>query len=516
MHIYLGMFKFGQHKLTKMHIISTKALGLSALRTLVFEGSKIELSDEVIQKIQECRDYLDQKIEATTDPIYGINTGFGSLYDVRIHSENLTKLQENLVRSHACGTGDHVPQPIIKLMLLLKIKSLSYGHSGIQLETVNRLVSFYNNDILPVIYTQGSLGASGDLAPLAHLALPLIGEGMVWYKGVQTPASEVLQAFDWTPITLQSKEGLALLNGTQFMTAYGIHSLLKSFKLSYLADLIGTLSLDAYDGRIEPFDPLVHLVRPHNGQIKTAERILSFLEKSELMQQPKKHVQDPYSFRCMPQVHGATKDTLAFVKNTFITEINAVTDNPNIFIREDKIISGGNFHGQPLAFGFDFLKIAMAELGNISERRTYQLVSGLRELPSFLVEKSGLNSGFMIPQYTAASIVSANKQLATPASVDSIVSSNGQEDHVSMGANAAIQAYQILENVERVLAIELLNASQAMFFRNQKTSPFLTAILSSFRSEIPKVTEDRVLHNDIDKAIKFIQTLELENDVLFD
>ena len=499
-----------------MHIISTKALSLSTLKTLAFEGSKIELSDEVIQKIQECRDYLDQKIEATSDPIYGINTGFGSLCDVRIHSENLTKLQENLVRSHACGTGDYVPQPIIKLMLLLKIKSLSYGHSGIQLETVNRLVTFYNNDILPVIYTQGSLGASGDLAPLAHLALPLIGEGMVWYKNVQTPASEVLNAFDWEPITLQSKEGLALLNGTQFMTAYGIHSLLKSFKLSYMADLIGALSLDAYNGRIEPFDPLVHLVRPHNGQIKTAERILSFLEGSELMKQPKKHVQDPYSFRCMPQVHGATKDTLMFVRNTFITEINAVTDNPIIFSKDDKIISGGNFHGQPLAFGFDCLKIAMAELGNISERRTYQLVSGLRELPSFLVEKSGLNSGCMIPQYTAASIVSANKQLATPASVDSIVSSNGQEDHVSMGANAAIQTYQILENVERILAIELLNASQALFFRNQKTSPFLRGILSSFRTEIPKVTEDRVLHDDIQEAIKFIQTLELENDVLFD
>jgi histidine ammonia-lyase len=499
-----------------MHIISTRPLSLSTLKTIVFEGTPIELSDEVIQKIQECRDYLNKKIETTSDPIYGINTGFGSLCDVRIHSENLTKLQENLVRSHACGTGTLVPESIIKLMLLLKIKSLSFGHSGVQLETVNRLVSFYNNDILPVIYTQGSLGASGDLAPLAHLALPLIGEGMVWYKGIQTPASEVLSAFDWTPITLQSKEGLALLNGTQFMTAYGVHSLLKSFKLSYIADLVGAMSLDAYDGRIEPFDSLVHLVRPHNGQIKTAKRILNFLEDSELMQQPKKHVQDPYSFRCMPQVHGATKDTLMFVRKTFITEINAVTDNPNIFIKEDKIISGGNFHGQPLAFGFDFLKIAMAELGNISERRTYQLVSGLRELPSFLIEKSGLNSGFMIPQYTAASIVSANKQLATPASVDSIVSSNGQEDHVSMGANAATQAYKVLENVERILAIELLNASQALFFRTQKTSPFLMSMLSSFRSEIPKLTVDRVLHNDIDKAVKFIQTMELENDVLFD
>ena len=498
-----------------MYTISSQALSLPVLNSLIYEGLKIQLSEDVKQNIVSCRNYLDEKIARTIDPIYGINTGFGSLYDVRIDSENLTKLQENLVRSHACGTGDFVPESIIKTMLLLKIRSLSYGHSGIHLETVERLVAFYNNDILPVIFTQGSLGASGDLSPLAHLALPLLGEGMVWYKGTKLLASEVLDIFGWQPIVLQSKEGLAMLNGTQFMTAYGVHCLLKSYKLSYMADLIGSLSLDAYDGRPEPFDPLVHLVRPHNGQIKTAERIRGFLEGSELILQPKKHVQDPYSFRCIPQVHGATKDTLSFVRNTFETEINAVTDNPNIFINEDKIISGGNFHGQPLAFGFDFLKIAMSEIGNISERRTYQLVSGLRELPVFLIEKSGLNSGFMIPQYTAASIVSANKQLATPASVDSIVSSNGQEDHVSMGANAAVQAYQIIENVERILAIELLNASQALFFRTKNTSPFLKSFISSFRLEIPKVTEDRILHDDIEKSIKFIQNTALESELLF-
>ena len=498
-----------------MYTISSQALSLPVLNSLIYEGLKIQLSDDVKQNIVSCRNYLDEKIARTIDPIYGINTGFGSLYDVRIDSENLTKLQENLVRSHACGTGDFVPESIIKTMLLLKIRSLSYGHSGIHLGTVERLVAFYNNDILPVIFTQGSLGASGDLSPLAHLALPLLGEGMVWYKGTKLLASEVLDIFGWQPIVLQSKEGLAMLNGTQFMTAYGVHCLLKSYKLSYLADLIGSLSLDAYDGRPEPFDPLVHLVRPHNGQIKTAERIRGFLEGSELILQPKKHVQDPYSFRCIAQVHGATKDTLTFVRNTFETEINAVTDNPNIFINEDKIISGGNFHGQPLAFGFDFLKIAMSEIGNISERRTYQLVSGLRELPVFLIEKSGLNSGFMIPQYTAASIVSANKQLATPASVDSIVSSNGQEDHVSMGANAAVQAYQIIENVERILAIELLNASQALFFRTKNTSPFLKSFISSFRLEIPKVTEDRILHDDIEKSIKFIQNTTLESELLF-
>ena len=498
-----------------MYTISSQALSLPVLNSLIYGGLKIQLSEDVKQNIVSCRNYLDEKIARTIDPIYGINTGFGSLYDVRIESENLTKLQENLVRSHACGTGEFVPESIIKTMLLLKIRSLSYGHSGIHLETVERLVAFYNNDILPVIFTQGSLGASGDLSPLAHLALPLLGEGMVWYKGTKLLASEVLDIFGWQPIVLQSKEGLAMLNGTQFMSAYGVHCLLKSYKLSYLADLIGSLSLDAYDGRPEPFDPLVHLVRPHNGQIKTAERIRGFLEGSELILQPKKHVQDPYSFRCIPQVHGATKDTLSFVRNTFVTEINAVTDNPNIFINEDKIISGGNFHGQPLAFGFDFLKIAMSEIGNISERRTYQLVSGLRELPVFLIEKSGLNSGFMIPQYTAASIVSANKQLATPASVDSIVSSNGQEDHVSMGANAAVQAYQIIENVERILAIELLNASQALFFRTKNTSPFLKSFVSSFRLEIPKVTEDRILHDDIEKSIKFIQNTALESELLF-
>ena len=498
-----------------MYTISSQALSLPVLNSLIYEGLKIQLSEDVKQNIVSCRNYLDEKIARTIDPIYGINTGFGSLYDVRIDSENLTKLQENLVRSHACGTGEFVPESIIKTMLLLKIRSLSYGHSGIHLETVERLVAFYNNDILPVIFTQGSLGASGDLSPLAHLALPLLGEGMVWYKGTKLLASEVLDIFGWQPIVLQSKEGLAMLNGTQFMGAYGVHCLLKSYKLSYMADLIGSLSLDAYDGRPEPFDPLVHLVRPHNGQIKTAERIRGFLEGSELILQPKKHVQDPYSFRCIAQVHGATKDTLTFVRNTFETEINAVTDNPNIFINEDKIISGGNFHGQPLAFGFDFLKIAMSEIGNISERRTYQLVSGLRELPVFLIEKSGLNSGFMIPQYTAASIVSANKQLATSASVDSIVSSNGQEDHVSMGANAAVQAYQIIENVERILAIELLNASQALFFRTKNTSPFLKSFISSFRLEIPKVTEDRILHDDIEKSIKFIQNTALESELLF-
>ena len=498
------------------HIISSKVLDLTTIKGIVSEQKKLQLSEEAIVKINKCRAYLDNKLKGQNKPIYGINTGFGALYNVKISKDNLTILQENLVMSHACGTGDRVPNEIVKLMLLFKIQSLSYGHSGIQLKTIERLIDFYNNDVLPIVYTQGSLGASGDLAPLAHLSLPLIGKGNVVFKGKELSVSEVQNQFGWHPIVLQSKEGLALLNGTQFMSAYGVYLILKSHKLGYLSDLIGSMSLDAFDGRIEPFNELVHLVRPHNGQLETAKRIREFLEGSELINQPKKHVQDPYSFRCMPQVHGATKDTITFATKTFMTEINSVTDNPNIFIEEDKIISGGNFHGQPLALAFDYLKIAMAELGNISERRTFQLVSGLRGLPVFLVNNPGLNSGFMIPQYTAASIVSANKQLATPASVDSIVSSNGQEDHVSMGANAATQAYMLVNNVERILAIELFNASQALFFRAPlKSSEFIESILKIYREDISFVTDDRVLHDDINTSIDFIQSLDIDSEELF-
>jgi len=500
-----------------IHYVSSKPLGIKEVNDILNSDKELQLSEESILKIKACRQYLDEKLEKSNDPIYGINTGFGSLYNVKISKHNLTKLQENLVMSHACGTGDLVPEPIVKLMLLLKIQSLSYGHSGIQLVTVQRLIEFYNNDILPVVYTQGSLGASGDLAPLAHLSLPLLGKSDVFYKGKRRAASEVLKSFGWKPITLLAKEGLALLNGTQFMSAYGMYALIKSHRLSYFADLIASISIDAFDGRIEPFNELVHLVRPHNGQLKTASRVREMLDGSELISQKKKHVQDPYSFRCVPQVHGATKDTLDFVEKTFVTEINSVTDNPNIFRAEDLIISGGNFHGQPLALGLDYLKIAMAELGNISERRTFQLVSGLRGLPAFLVDNPGLNSGFMIPQYTAASIVSANKQLATPASIDSIVSSNGQEDHVSMGANAAVQALQVVNNLERILAIELFNASQAIHFRKPlKSSDFIEQFLSVYRLEVPFVKEDEILHDDIEKSIQFIQELSLESSLIFE
>jgi len=488
------------------HYISSEVLSLRKLAIVLFENQKLALSEEAKANIERCRRYLDKKIQSQDVPIYGINTGFGSLYNIKISNENLSLLQENLVRSHACGVGEEVPKDIVKLMLFLKIQSLSYGNSGVQLPTVQRLIDFYNNEIFPIVYTQGSLGASGDLAPLAHLSLPLIGEGEVYFQGKKYASKDVLEKFGWEKITLQSKEGLALLNGTQFMSAYGSYVLIQAHKYSYLADLIATISLEAFDGRIEPFNQLIHYLRPHKGQINTAKRISEFLSGSQIIAQPKKHVQDPYSFRCIPQVHGATKDTINYVSNVFKTEINSVTDNPNVFPKEDVILSGGNFHGQPLALALDFLSIALAELGNISERRIYQLISGLRGLPPFLVADPGLNSGFMIPQYTAASIVSQNKQLAVPSSTDSIVSSNGQEDHVSMGANSATKCLQVLENLERILAIELLNASQALDFRRPlRSSSFIESFVQSYRKEVSFVEKDRILHYDIEKSVRFLR-----------
>ncbi len=487
------------------HYISNNTLSLEELNTIIEENHTLALSEEAIANINKCREYLDNKMQTQTNPIYGINTGFGSLYNIKISNEDLTTLQENLMKSHACGTGDEVPHSIVKIMLLLKIKSLCYGNSGVQLVTVERLIDFYNHNILPVVYTQGSLGASGDLSPLAHLCLPLIGEGEVFVDGKRITAKQMLAEKGWETITLKSKEGLALLNGTQFMSSYGAYILLKTKKLSKLADVVGAVSLEGFDGRIDPFNNLIHMVRPHKGQVNTAVFISEILEGSELIKQPKKHVQDPYSFRCIPQVHGASKDAIEYVEKVFKTEINSVTDNPNIFVDEDLIVSGGNFHGQPLALALDFLGIALAELGSISERRTYQLISGLRNLPPFLVNNPGLNSGFMIPQYTAASIASQNKQLTTPASIDSIVSSNGQEDHVSMGANAATKTLKIVENLERILAIELFNAAQALEFRRPgKSSNFIENFVTDYRKVVSTVEEDRILHYDIQNSIQFL------------
>ena len=498
-----------------IHHITNELLQLQDLQSILSEDKALQLSDDSIKAIQKCRAYVDKKVSETKQPIYGGNTGFGSLCNHSISDDDLSQLQANLMMSHACGMGDRVPDEIVKLMMLLKIQSLSYGNSGVQLITVQRLVEMFNNNIVPVVFQQGSLGASGDLAPLAHLSLPLIGMGEVVYEGSVMEASEVLKIMNWDKIVLKSKEGLALLNGTQFMSAYGSWCTIKAHKLSYLADLIGAISLDAFDGRIEPFDALIHFARPHNGQIQTADRIREFLEDSELILRAKSHVQDPYSFRCIPQVHGASKQAIKHVSDVVTTEINSVTDNPNIFVDADKILSGGNFHGQPIAIPMDYLAIALHELGNISERRTYQLVCGLRGLPAYLVAKPGLNSGFMIPQYTAASIVSQSKILCTPASADSIVSSNGQEDHVSMGANSATKLYKVIENLEKVLAIELMNAAQAIEFRPEKTSPFLRMILDSYRQEVSFVADDRYLHKDILSSVKFLRELQIDSELIY-
>jgi len=489
-----------------VHQVSSQDIDLNVIRKVLDSNVRLTLSDESRKKVTRCREYLDERIATKKEPIYGVTTGFGSLCNHSISHEDLGVLQRNLVMSHACGMGEEVPDEIVRLMLFLKIQSLAYGHSGIRLITLERLMDFFNHGVYPVVYTQGSLGASGDLVPLAHLSLPLLGLGKVHYRGEKLPAADLLDKKGWEPLELVSKEGLALLNGTQFMGAYGVYILVRVFDLSLWTDITGALSLEAYMGRLEPFFEQVHQVRHHAGQLETAENIRKILQGSALMESKRNDVQDPYSFRCIPQVHGASKDALRHVAGIFRNEMNAVTDNPTLFPEEDLIISAGNFHGQPLALGLDYLAIAMAELANIAERRIYRLLSGLRGLPSFLVANPGLNSGFMIPQYTAASMVSQNKQLCTPSSVDSIESSQGQEDHVSMGANAAVKAFHILQNLEKVVAIELMTASQAMAFRDEgKTSPALLSLLKEFRKTVAFVENDQVMHEEMDKSCSFIR-----------
>lgn len=489
-----------------IHKISAAHLTIEEVGAILENHATLELSDDARQRIVRCRKYLDKKIAESDVPIYGVTTGFGSLCNVSVDKDRLAQLQVNLIMSHACGVGSRVPNDIVKIMLFLKAQSLSYGYSGCQVETVERLIDFFNNDIYPVVYTQGSLGASGDLVPLAHLCLPLLGMGEVEYKGERMSGEAILQKMNWKPIQLASKEGLALLNGTQNMNAYAVWAVLQSERLCDWADKIGVMSLEAYDGRIEPFTHAVHAVRPHKGQIDTAAHIRELLEGSELIKQPKVNVQDPYSFRCMPQVHGASKDTLAYVRSVIEIELNAATDNPTVCPDDDLVISAGNFHGEPIAQPMDFLAIALCELSNISERRIYKLVSGTRNLPSFLVAKPGLNSGFMIPQYAAASIVSQSKMYCTPASVDSIPSSQGQEDHVSMGANAATKLYKVVLNTERVLAIELFNAAQALEFRRPlKSSPAIEAIYAAYRKVVPFIENDEFMSPHIAQSVEFLR-----------
>ncbi|MCU0363070.1 MAG: histidine ammonia-lyase [Bacteroidales bacterium] len=488
--------------------ITGRPLDPETIEKIVESRMKLSLSEESRQLVVRCREYLDRKLGTDTAPIYGITTGFGALHNIQISRDQLNKLQENLVISHACGTGDEVCEDIVRTMLLLKIHALSYGKSGVQAETVERLIDFFNESVTPVVYEQGSLGASGDLAPLAHLVLPLIGMGEARIGDAKSSAAGILRKFGWKPVILRSKEGLALLNGTQFMSAHGVYIIQRAQRLSQAADIIAAISLDAYDGRIDPFLRIVHEIRPHKGQIETSEAFLSLLEGSSLISKHKDHVQDPYSFRCIPQVHGATKDAIRHARSVIVTEINSVTDNPTIFPDEDLIISGGNFHGQPLALVFDFLAIALAELGSISERRIYRLISGERGLPEFLVASPGLNSGFMIPQYTAASVVSQNKQLCTPASVDSIPSSNEQEDHVSMGANGATRLLRVVANIEKILAIELFTAVQALEFRRPgKSSAVLEKVVAAYRSVVPFIDDDRIMYPEIARSIEFVRKI---------
>lgn len=493
----------------QIHKITPENLTYDIIQNILENDIKLELSDESIQLILKSKQFLDRKISESVKPIYGINTGFGALCNIVISNDELSKLQENLVISHACNIGPEVPGDVVKLMLLLKIHALSKGNSAVQLITVQRIIDLFNHNVLPVVCEQGSLGASGDLAPLAMLFLPLLGMGEVNFEGKRTEAKLVLEKFGWQPIKLQAKEGLALLNGTQFMSAHGVYMLLKTFRIVDQADMIGALSLDAFDGLLEPFSENIQRIRPHKGQAETAANFRDILKDSEMQQKHKKHIQDPYSFRCIPQVHGAVRDAVRYAASVFETEMNSVTDNPTVFIDDDLIVSGGNFHGEPLALALDFLAMAMNELGSISERRIYRLISGERGLPAFLVANPGLNSGFMIPQYAAASIVSQSKQLCTPASVDSIPSSNEQEDHVSMGGNAATKALKVVLNTEKILAIELYNAAQAMDFRRPvRTSSFLEKFLAEYRKKVAFVQFDVLMYEGINRTIQFLNETE--------
>ncbi len=490
----------------EIHYISPAKLTYPVIEEILERRKILVLSDESIALIEKSKAYLDKKIRETEGPLYGINTGFGALCNIEVSKDELSKLQENLVISHSCNLGPEIPLDVVRLMLLLKAHALAKGNSAVQLVTVQRILDLFNSDILPIVCEQGSLGASGDLAPLAKLFLPLIGLGEVYYKGLKKTASEVLTELGWEPIRLQAKEGLALLNGTQFMSAHAVFTLLKAFRLVDYADIIGAMSLDSFDGLIEPFMAQVQEIRPHSGQIKTAENFRKLLEGSELISRKKAHVQDPYSFRCIPQVHGAVRDAVNYIAGVVEIEINSVTDNPTVFPDDDLIISGGNFHGEPLALSLDFLAISLSEIGSISERRTYRLISGDRQLPEFLVAKPGLNSGFMIPQYAAASIVSQNKQLSTPASVDSIPSSNEQEDHVSMGGNAATKALKVAQNIFSILAIELYNSAQALEFRRPaKSSEYLENFWTDYRKHVSFVAEDSLMYVGINKTIEFLE-----------
>lgn len=492
--------------LHQMPVLHFEPSSLADFQTDFLSSQALSLHPEARQRMASARTFLLDKLKRSERPIYGINTGFGKLCKEEIAPADLELLQINLVRSHACGVGKEIPGSLARLMLLLKLKSFTTGHSAISVELMDRLLDYYNSGAEPVVFEKGSLGASGDLVPLAHMVLPLLGLGEVVYQGKRMSGAEYLTARGQEPVRLQAKEGLALLNGTQFMLAHALDSIWRAERLFENSLWIFSVAIDAFDGRTDFLHPGIQQVRPHKGQILAAEKIRNYLKNSPIANQSKTQVQDPYSLRCLPQVLGASYDAIQYVKGVFETELNSITDNPLVFEEEDLVISGGNFHGQPLALALDFLAIAVAEIANIGERLLYQLLSGERGLPVFLTKNPGLESGFMIPQYAAASLVSQNKQLCTPASVDSIVSSNGQEDHVSMGANAGLKCRQVLENAESVMGIFWLTATQALEFRRPaQTAPELEKRVAEFRKQVPVRDSDAYFKPDMDKATIFVQ-----------
>jgi histidine ammonia-lyase len=489
------MFQYGIEKLTLNKVI---AIAKGELKGIINAEAKA--------KVLQCSANVE-KMTSSDKAVYGINTGFGPLCDVKISVQDINKLQENLLLTHAVGVGNLIDKELSKIMLICKVQALCQGFSGIRLEVIGRLLFFIEKDILPVVPEQGSVGASGDLAPLSHLFLPLIGEGDFWIGNEIVAAKEVLAQYNLTPMVLQAKEGLALINGTQFILAHTIAGLNKMEYLLDLADLAGAMTIEGYKGSASPFKEQLHAIRPFKGSIDVAKRMRHFLENSENLASHEncERVQDPYSIRCIPQVHGASRNAFNHLLELAEIEMNSVTDNP-IILSDTEAISGGNFHGQPLAMALDYTSIAASELGNISDRRCYLLLEGKYGLPRLLSEKGGLNSGFMIPQYTTASLVTENKSLCFPPSADSIPTSLGQEDHVSMGSISGRKLNQILGNLEKILAIELLFAAQAMEFRRpNKFSGIIEQNHAIIRAKVAKLEEDRLLKDDINAMVQLVK-----------
>lgn len=494
-----------------MHLINHHPLNATEVVAIVAAHQPLALSDEATARINRAHDFLHRLLAEREAPIYGVNTGFGAFCNVRIDGTELSQLQYNLLRSHACGVGQPVSTTLVGIMLVLKVHSLALGHSGVQLTTIQRLIDLYNHEIYPVVFDKGSLGASGDLVPLAHLCLPLIGEGEVWYKGQRRKTAAVYQELGWQPVELGAKEGLALINGTQFTLALATQALAKGLQLAEQAHWTAALSAEAYMAKHEPYHPLIQSIRPQGGQAQSAAKLRYLLQDAPVQDAHKPWVQDPYSFRCVPQVHGASLQAIDHISQVINAEINAVTDNPLLFPEEGEVLMGGNFHAQPIALPADYLTLAISELGSISERRTYLLLGGKRGLPEFLTANGGLESGLMIPQYAAAALASLNKQLCTPSSADSITSSNGQEDHVSMGANAALKALQVVENTAQILAIEWITAVQAITLRKQQGgfqfAPRLDKAYQNYTQQFSQGTNDRIMADEIAQTVVWLETL---------